>query len=172
MSDCKSRQRHTDHLWWLCFLCFDSIPFSRLSPTSPSEGDLSCQSVSTDDTGPIRNTSCKLCISQMLLAPSGGWSVRHACFVQYANNHMQITCLCVPQYISVDANAMRYLMCVRRFKWVAGISPDTVKWALTDMGAWRLEKNVIITGVHFYPDRHGGQKLKAAPRCAATRGIL
>lgn len=31
MSDCKSRQKPTDRLWWLCFLCFDSIPF----PVSP-----------------------------------------------------------------------------------------------------------------------------------------
>lgn len=37
-----------------------------------------------------------------------------------------IACVCVWQYIRVDANEERYQMCAKRLKDVTGVSPNTV----------------------------------------------
>ncbi len=160
---------------------------------SAAEGDLDCLSVSSDDTGPISNTSCKLCISQMPHKPSSGWSVRHACFVQYANNHMQITYPCVWQYISVDVNAA-HCSCVlaKDWKWLKASHQIQLQFAKSKgyqqqlwwLSASLVGKDVIAThmsvhtlkhthrNTHANTHTHTGQKLWAASCCAATRDVL
>lgn len=125
---------------------------------SMSEGDLAYLSVSSHDTGPISNTSCRLCIGQMLHKPSSGWSVRHACFVQYANNHMQIThpCACVTVYQCQCKCSRLSDVCVNRRSY----------------RPFSKYRNVIVTHMQTHTHAHTHQKLWPASCCAATRDVL
>lgn len=164
-----------NYLWLYGFICFWRYPSlsPSLPPPSPSEGDLACLSVSSDDTGPISNTSCKLCIRQMLLELSSRWSARRACLVQYANNHMQITCLCVWQYIRMDTNEIRCPRRVWRFtESLQAFHQTHLKGYSKELWYESWRKMWLCSHTRIHTRTHRGQKQSSVLLCCNKRCIV